>query len=258
MPVDSRKEYILTTAANFFGKAATDDSIASSATSSALNDFLDDGGTPVLAARMEGKAISFLNKVESNDSNDSVIVFFKVRPDVITPDNIHTNIFVSSMMDSPVSALYHAVQKVFAPVLLNDAKWSRTFDPKLQSLLSELEAGLGSIVRKEDPSAKRHGGDDESSFAGILTPVDEFHYWSDATQSARKGDARERAECFRDFLHPISKEFSGLGSMTLVEIMELVELTQDTLDDLWKQMEHEPLYPENRMKHLLDIIGNIS
>ncbi len=54
---------------------------------------------------------------------------------------------------------------MFAPVLLKDEKWSRTFDPKLQSLLSELEAGLGSVIRKHDPNAAGRAGD-EDGFAG--------------------------------------------------------------------------------------------
>ena len=57
-------------------------------------------------------------QVDTGDKTESVIVFFKIKPDVITPDNLHSNIFVSSMLDSPVTALYHAVQKVFVPVLL--------------------------------------------------------------------------------------------------------------------------------------------
>ena len=52
--------------------------------------------------------------------------------------------------------------QVFAPVLLKDDKWSRNFDPKLQNLLSELEAGLGSVIRKQDPSARRSEGSDDS------------------------------------------------------------------------------------------------
>jgi dynein heavy chain 2 len=107
--------------------------------------------------------------VTSNDTNDSVIVFFKVRPEVITPDNMHSNVFMSSMLDSPISALYHAVQKVFAPILLKDEKWSRSFDPKLQNLLSELEAGLGSVMRKQDPNARGRGNEDENSFAGLCS-----------------------------------------------------------------------------------------
>ena len=59
----------------------------------------------------------------------------------------HQDIFVSSMMDSPVSALYHSLQKIYCPLLLRDSKFSTEFDPKLQSLITELEKGLGSILR---------------------------------------------------------------------------------------------------------------
>lgn len=53
----------------------------------------------------------YLPQVEPGDNKDRVIVFFKIRPDVITPDNVLTNIVVSSMMDSPLNTLYHSMQK---------------------------------------------------------------------------------------------------------------------------------------------------
>ena len=43
--------------------------------------------------------------------------------------------------------------------------------------------------------------------------------------------------------------------MSLFDVIELIELTQDTLDDLWKQS--VPPYPENRMRHLLEVIGMV-
>ena len=46
------------------------------------------------------------------DGSEKLILFFKTKPDVITPENLHSNVFVSSMLDSPVTSLYHAVQKV--------------------------------------------------------------------------------------------------------------------------------------------------
>ena len=100
---------------------------------------------------------------ESCDSiNDKSIIFFKIRPEVITPDNIHTNVFVSSMMESPVNTLYHAVHQIFVPMLLKDEKFSKSFDPKLQNLLSELEAGLGSVLRKADPSVRGSAAKEDS------------------------------------------------------------------------------------------------
>ena len=51
---------------------------------------------------------------------------------------------------------------MFAPLLCEDGKWSRNVDPKLQSLLSELEAGLGSALRKQDPSFRGRDAGDEN------------------------------------------------------------------------------------------------
>ena len=81
-------------------------------------------------------------------SGNNVLVYFKLRPDIITPDNLHQNICVSSMLDSPVSTLYHVIQKIYAPIFLEGSRWSQKVDPQLQNLLSELEMGLGSAVRK--------------------------------------------------------------------------------------------------------------
>jgi len=86
-------------------------------------------------------------------------------------------------------------------------------------------------------------------FTGILNPVDEFQYWGDLA----KRD--ERAATYVDLFKPISKDFGGLDAMSLQDVMELVDITQDTLDDVWKCIDYD-LYPEPRMKHLMDVIGN--
>lgn len=78
--------------------------------------------------------------------------------------------------------------------------------------------------------------------------MDEFQYWGDMARSD------ERASQFVDLFKPISKEFGGLDTMNMMDVMELVEIAQDTLDDVWKCVEFDA-YPEPRMKHLMDIIG---
>jgi len=40
----------------------------------------------------------------------------------------------------------------FLKFSLQDERWSKTFDPKLQKLLSELEAGLSTVLRRSDPN----------------------------------------------------------------------------------------------------------
>lgn len=84
--------------------------------------------------------------------------------------------------------------------------------------------------------------------------MDEFEYWQEMSKSGGKIEMKERAENFVELFKPISKDYGGLDSMSLNDAMELVELTQDTLDDVWKQTDFDP-YSENRMKHLMDVIG---
>lgn len=40
----------------------------------------------------------------------------------------------------------------FLKFSLQDERWSKTFEPKLQKLLSELEAGLSTVLRRSDPN----------------------------------------------------------------------------------------------------------
>lgn len=67
-------------------------------------------------------------QIEASNSKDKILVFFKLRPDVITEDNLHTNILVSSMLDSPINMLYQAVRQVFAPILLKVSKYPKYFN----------------------------------------------------------------------------------------------------------------------------------
>lgn len=116
---------------------------------------------------------------------------------------------------------------------------------------------------------------------GILTPTDEFQFWADVAESAEKNDARERAAYFveqfkaiqkvqlqsffisgLDFTSPplhmsacLSQEYEGLDSLSMSDVMDLVEQSKEILDDVWRQIEFEPSYPEARMVRLMDVIG---
>ena len=82
------------------------------------------------------RLIQVYNTIDSETTSDSWLVFFKLQPCIIIPDNLHSNIVVSSLLDSLLDMLYHSVQKVFAHVLLRDVKWSKNIDPKIQTLLT--------------------------------------------------------------------------------------------------------------------------
>ncbi|XP_040400085.1 cytoplasmic dynein 2 heavy chain 1 isoform X2 [Cygnus olor] len=252
-PGDPRQRFLAATAANFFG-------LEPAAAAAALRGrpevagFLDDGSQALLALRRSGGRLSAATKIEATDSKNNVLVFFKLRPDVITEDNLHSNILVSSMLDSPINTLYQAVRQVFAPVLLKDETWSKTFDPKLQKLLSELETGLSAVLRRSDPNCmgEKFSEDDVQA---ILTPTDEFQFWIECARHGTKLYSKERASHFKDLFEDIAKDYYNLDSLSLFEVVDLVETTRDTLDSVWRQTEHDP-YPQPRMHNLLDVIGS--
>lgn len=61
--------------------------------------------------------LPWLSQIETSHT-EKMLVFFKLRPTVITEDNLHQSVLVSSMLDSPINTLYQAVRQVFAPALL--------------------------------------------------------------------------------------------------------------------------------------------
>ncbi|XP_041850617.1 cytoplasmic dynein 2 heavy chain 1 [Melanotaenia boesemani] len=250
---DPRKKFILTTTGNFYGVKPS----SSLNESPELNNFLDDGNEFVLSVSRHANDLQLSNKIETlGNSHEKVLVFFKLHPTVITEDNLHHIVLVSSMLESPINTLYQAVKQVFAPVLLKDEHWRSSFDPKLAGLLSELELGLGSVVRQcgAQPSAKK--GHREDDVLGILTPSDEFQFWADLSESAEMSSMREkeRATYFYEQFKLIQKEYGGIDSLTMLDVLDLVEQSRDTLDDIWRQTDFEP-FLETRMVRLMDVIG---
>uniref|UniRef100_A0A8D2DB61 Dynein cytoplasmic 2 heavy chain 1 n=1 Tax=Sciurus vulgaris TaxID=55149 RepID=A0A8D2DB61_SCIVU len=250
---DVRKLFIFTTTQNYFGLMLEpwDQSLLYNCVE--INNFLDDGNQMLLRVQRSDAGLLFSDTIDFGDTKDKVLVFFKLRPEVITDENLHNNILVSSMLESPINSLYQAVRHVFAPVLLKDQEWSRNFDPKLQNLLSELEAGLGVVLRRSDSNLSKLKLK-EDDMRGILTPSDEFQFWIEQAHRGNKQISKERAGYFKELFETIAREFYNLDSLSLLEVVDLVETTRDVVDDVWRQTEHDP-YPESRMLHLLDIIG---
>uniref|UniRef100_A0A8B9L0C8 Cytoplasmic dynein 2 heavy chain 1 n=1 Tax=Astyanax mexicanus TaxID=7994 RepID=A0A8B9L0C8_ASTMX len=237
---DPRKLFLLNTAANYFSLKPA----YSLSTSTELNTFLDDANQFILVTSSDGDQLRFFNKMDSDWDEERVLVFFKLHPCVITEENVSRAVLVSTMLESPVHTLYQTLRQVFNPALLQDEKWSQAFDPRLQSLLSELEEGLGSVLRHTLPKD-----------SGIVTPSDEFQYWAELGQTVEKSSKRERAAHFSELFKPIVKDYSNLESLSLLDALELAENSRDVLDDVWRQNEHTP-YPEIRMRRLMDIIGS--
>lgn len=266
MSEDSRKDFIVATIGNFFGYGSSDEALSHLKSSKELNCFLDDGNSMLMALHPElvdgKKLIQAYNQVVTESDSDEWLIFFKLQPTIISPDNLHTNIIISSMLGSPVSTLYHSVQKVFAPILLKDAKWSKKIDQKLQVLLTKLETGLGSTLRQSgfttdmpEEKGAESSRSNEELFYSILTPLDELEYWADMSTTSANLSSRERSQFFQEILQPVMADFSNMDALSFSECLELLEVTQDALDDLWKQSDYSRPYLESRMHHLLEVIS---
>eukprot|EP00955_Chlamydomonas_euryale_P003631 38457-Chlamydomonas_euryale.AAC.11 len=88
------------------------------------------------------------------------IMLSKLRGGPVAPEDIPANIHVSSVSHTPLASLYHSIKSVYGPMLDTGRNGDQhaaaclrpqsgtTIDPKLAELLQQLQAGLGSAVRK--------------------------------------------------------------------------------------------------------------
>ena len=97
MSGDSRKDFVLSSISAFFGYSVSDGAVSHVLDCGELNRFLDDPGCPLLAARVELshgiRLVQAYNNVSVEETDraalDSWLLFFKLEPCAITPDNIH-------------------------------------------------------------------------------------------------------------------------------------------------------------------------
>ena len=81
-------------ASNYFEIPAKDSAIAILADDEKTNNFLDDGNALVLTMNLESRKdgdvrIHLNNLPTPGQQDDKVIIFYKKKPDVITPENMH-------------------------------------------------------------------------------------------------------------------------------------------------------------------------
>ena len=77
------------------------------------------------------------------------LLLTKLRPGPLLLEDIPKNVSISSVSHSRISSLYHALKNVYTPLLgKSDGSELSELDSKLQGLVRQLEAGLGSSLRQ--------------------------------------------------------------------------------------------------------------
>jgi hypothetical protein len=225
MPVDPRIAHILLTISNYFG--FDDDSLSSLAEHRSLRNFLDDANFPLLSAiRSPKNSIDLSNEVMSMCADRTIdirfvflslqsqikvsegsqcLVLFKVRPETITTDNIRTNVFLSSMIDSPLDYLHFMIKSIFSPALRDHSdKAGQLANEQVQMSLNELEQ----MIRTSNSSGASHSS---ASITNLVHPKDEIAYWQGIlTNVSNKSQDLERAKYFHRLFEPVKANFDNL------------------------------------------------
>ncbi|TMW62553.1 hypothetical protein Poli38472_005171 [Pythium oligandrum] len=266
MESDERREYVVSLLSCLWGRRAT--LSREKPSEDALGTFLEDPQCAVLRARLsasegdDDKAVEMItlsNQLEADaSSSKGETVFIKLLPEPLTPDNIRTNVQVSSMLQSPLVSLYQNVHKVYAPMLLKNDEKASQLSQKLKDVLLELDAGLGSTMlilgsTKASASSSSRPDDDASAAAlmTIVTITDEFQYWERSDHKNQK-----RARKFSASFDNIHQRYTQLATLTMDEMMDLLEETYNTLDDIWRaDLAREHQFPQARMNHVFGLVS---
>ncbi|KAK3283536.1 hypothetical protein CYMTET_8768 [Cymbomonas tetramitiformis] len=230
----------------------------------AIAAFLD-GSATMLQGKLEGNGIVTCTNVPSyEDSGVASAIVTKLKSGALDSTDIPQNILVSSVSTSPLRSLYANLHNVYAP-LINAQVDGLGGNKKLQGLLAELEAGIGSMLRRGsgvlmDSSEKDQlfQEPNEASLLAILSPTDEFQMWAElaATSGVPDNIARRAQQVYQCF-EPITRQFEDIKVQGEEAVLELVDVTHDSLEKVWEVNDSRDGFGfgQLRMDHLLRIIG---
>ncbi|KAK9747136.1 Dynein heavy chain, N-terminal region 1 [Popillia japonica] len=218
-------------------------------------EFLHKASTNTLWAFIDendGKRKIRFQKECQNTGNIRVVVFSKVKPLVLNDENLISSLQIISLQGPPTTALYHALNNVFSPLIVKNRK-RNVNQSSIERQLANLQAGLRTTILTTNLDTDPLKHVDINSLSVILNLEHEIEFWNTAIQNAKNGEAKTTYTSLRDTITPLAKDFSVLDALPLPEVEDLLENAHNILDDLWR---HEPPYPKARMEHLMEVIAS--
>lgn len=80
------------------------------------------------------------------------VVLSKLRAGPIRTEDVPAGVAVATVAHSPLSSLYHTLKDVYSPLIKSQtAEGVPVLDKRLSELLAQVQAGLGTAVRKGVP-----------------------------------------------------------------------------------------------------------
>ncbi|XP_074038391.1 dynein cytoplasmic heavy chain beethoven [Leptinotarsa decemlineata] len=196
----------------------------------------------------DNKRLKFFRTITNQDS-EMTVVFSKYRPCIPSDDNLLLNIQTTSFSGSPALALYQSLNSVYTPFLKQ--KENSNLHRQIANLQNDLRSEIFSDVSDIgviQPST------DFSSLSVVNSLEHEVSYWNTVTPTSKRDKLTKAARTFfKDCLSSIAGDFSIIDALSINDVEDLLEKSHNVLDDLWR---HEPPFPKDRIKHLMDIIGS--
>ncbi|XP_032668403.1 cytoplasmic dynein 2 heavy chain 1 [Odontomachus brunneus] len=227
---DKRRYLIVSTAGHFFSTSVRHDEEDVEGRE-ILDRFLEQSSCRTLCARPidEDQDQVRLKLSTELTAGKNTLVFFKVTAAAVTEENFHDVVQVASIGCGDGSVLIEGLRQVWAPTLRSSGL-SASYLKKLEEKL--LSSGFSTTV------------------------VEEEEFWlrkrDEVKRSHEKTVCEEAAKSVKNIR--IELESAAVSRDGLFAVEEACEAISVFVDDLWKL--GEPAYTEERMKSLLDVIGN--
>ncbi|GFR50179.1 hypothetical protein Agub_g12346, partial [Astrephomene gubernaculifera] len=248
MSNDARKTFVVTTIACAIAPAGQQDQYAAylgQDDSGAIAAFLDSTNSTLQAA-VSGLGTGQLqlklsNTAEFPDGCEFSVVLSKLRSGPLRPEDVPGGVAVSTVAHSPLSSLYHALKDVYSPLIQSQSS-EVVLDKRLRELLAQVQAGLGTAVRKGTPASAQEVSDpNQAPLQEIVTPLDEVNFWAELTNSPNAGPIKSAALQVNCALEPLRQAYEQLGSdapegeggMGWEDAKEVVDLTTTAVRTAW-------------------------
>ncbi|KAG5867052.1 hypothetical protein JTB14_004846 [Gonioctena quinquepunctata] len=195
----------------------------------------------------DNKRLKFSRTI-TNSNFDTIVIFNKYKPCIPSDENLLMFIHTTSLSGSPALALYQSLNSVFAPLLQQKDKSNihRQIANLQNDLRTEIFSDSNNINLIESPK-------DFSSLSVVNSLEHEILYWTSVTPSKRDKLMKTACASFKDIISTVAGDFSIIDALSINDVEDLLERGNNVLDDLWR---HEPPFPEDRIRHIMDIIGS--
>lgn len=230
--MDPRIKYLATVAASMFGVQNLAPKIAQS---DELLRFLEEEKIKALQILTDGQNLKVLLGLGIPPKDIMNVTFLKnlTNENEINMKNIRSCVQVTNIIDSsPIVSLHNLVQKIFYPLIQEEAPEKSNFI----EMVYQLRTALVMEARKRGSKLSKFDYD-ITKFKGILEPTDELEIWKSLIEETDLTDQNKSlyntASILNKHFEKFHVIFPKMSHMPLGNITGCIPTIKNTLDRIW-------------------------